>query len=81
MSRIALVGAAGAIGLSIAEALQAEGTPYRVIGRTEASLRRAFGGDPLAEIRTWNPEDTASISEALAGVETGDYRWRRWMRS
>ena len=73
MSKVALVGAAGAIGLSIAEALRAEGTPYRVIGRTEASLKRAFGGDPLAELRTWNPEDAASIREALASVETAVY--------
>ncbi len=73
MSKIALVGAAGAIGMSIAEALRAEGTPYRVIGRTEASLRRAFGGDPLAEIKTWNPDNAASIREALEGVETAVY--------
>ena len=56
MSKIALFGAAGAIGQSIAQALAAEGKPYRVVGRTEASLRKSFGADPLAEVVTWNPD-------------------------
>ena len=73
MSKIALLGAAGAMGASIADALRAEGKPYRVVGRTEASLRRAFGEDALAEIKTWNPEDDISIRQALAGVESAVY--------
>jgi nucleoside-diphosphate-sugar epimerase len=68
--RIALFGAAGAIGQSIARALAAKGQPYRVVGRSEAGLRQAFGADPLAEIVTWNPAVPASIEAAAAGIET-----------
>jgi len=70
MSKIALFGAAGAIGQSIAAAIRAEGQPYRVVGRSEASLRQAFGADPLAEIVTWNPDVPESVQAAAAGVET-----------
>ena len=70
MSKIALFGAAGAIGQSIAQALAAAGQPYRVVGRSEASLRKTFGADPLAEIVTWNPDSPASVRAAAEGVET-----------
>src|SRR6202012_4084466 len=70
MSKVALFGAAGAIGQSIAQALAAQGHPYRVVGRSEASLRKAFGADPLAEIATWDPDSPASIKAAAAGVDT-----------
>lgn len=70
MSKVALFGAAGAIGQSIAAALSSEGKPYRVVGRTEASLRKAFGADRLAEIVTWNPDSPASVRAAATGVET-----------
>jgi nucleoside-diphosphate-sugar epimerase len=70
MSKIALFGAAGAIGQSIAAALAAKGQPYRVVGRSEAGLRKAFGTDPLAEIVTWNPDSPASVQAAAAGIET-----------
>jgi len=70
MSKIALFGAAGAIGQSIAQALSAQGRPYRVVGRSEATLRRAFGADPLAEIVTWDPDNAASVQAAASGVET-----------
>ena len=69
MSKVALVGAAGAIGKSIAAALSAEGRPYRVIGRAHAPLVQAYGRDPLAEIATWNPADPASVRRALAGTD------------
>jgi len=70
MSRIALFGAAGAIGHSIAAALSAQGRPYRVVGRHEAPLRKAFGHDPLAEIATWDPEVPASVEAAARGIDT-----------
>jgi nucleoside-diphosphate-sugar epimerase len=70
MSKIALFGAAGAIGQSIAKALATRGEPYRVVGRSEASLRKAFGADPLAEIVVWNPDEPVSVQAAAAGVET-----------
>ena len=70
MSKIALFGAAGAIGQSIAHALAAQGQPYRVVGRSEASLRKAFGADPLAEIATWDPDSPDSIKAAATGIDT-----------
>jgi nucleoside-diphosphate-sugar epimerase len=70
MSRIALFGAAGAIGQSVAAALRAAGRPYRVVGRNEGSLRQAFGADPLAQIVTWNPDSPASLRAAAEGIET-----------
>lgn len=70
MSKIALFGAAGAIGTSIAAALQAAGQPYRVVGRDAGKLRATFGADPLAEIVTWNPDDPASVQAAATGIDT-----------
>ena len=70
MSKVALFGAAGAIGQSIATALSSKRRPYRVVGRSEASLRNAFGTDPLAEIVTWNPDSPVSVVAAAQGVET-----------
>lgn len=49
---VALVGATGAVGRSVAAALARGGRPYRAIGRTRSSLEEAFGPDPLAELAT-----------------------------
>jgi nucleoside-diphosphate-sugar epimerase len=70
MSTVALFGAAGVIGQSIGAALSAQGLRYRVVGRSEAGLRKAFGGDRLAEIVTWDPDSPASVQAAAAGVQT-----------
>ncbi|RKI17253.1 NAD-dependent epimerase/dehydratase family protein [Corallococcus sp. AB030] len=70
METVALFGASGVIGQSVARALQAQGRAYRVVGRSEGSLRREFGADPRAEVVTWNPEDPASIRAAARGVRT-----------
>jgi nucleoside-diphosphate-sugar epimerase len=67
---IALFGAAGAIGQSVARAASAEGAPYRVVGRSREALASAFGADPLAEIVTWNPDDPASVRAAATGADT-----------
>jgi nucleoside-diphosphate-sugar epimerase len=68
--KVALFGAAGAMGQSIAAALQARGRPYRVVGRSRESLTRSFGQDPLAEIATWDPDDPESVRAAARGVDT-----------
>lgn len=73
MGEVALLGAAGAAGTSIAEALRSQGTPYRVVGRSEERLRQAFGNDPLAEITAWNLDDEGSVRRALDGIETAIY--------
>lgn len=65
-----LLGAAGAIGHSIAATLRQRGESYRVVGRSRASLEEGFGADPQAEIATWNPDDPASIRAALRGTGT-----------
>jgi nucleoside-diphosphate-sugar epimerase len=68
MEKIGLFGAAGAIGQSVAAELRARRIPYRVVGRTRPSLQAAFGGDPLAEIVTWDPADPQSVRAAARGL-------------
>jgi uncharacterized protein YbjT (DUF2867 family) len=70
MSKIALFGAAGAIGKSLATALSLAGQPYRVVGRDAARLHESFGADPLAEIVAWNPDVPASVQAAASGIDT-----------
>jgi nucleoside-diphosphate-sugar epimerase len=70
MAQMALFGAAGAIGGSLAAVLRARGEPYRVVGRSRAALAAAFGADPLAEIVIWNPDDPASVRAAAEGIDT-----------
>jgi nucleoside-diphosphate-sugar epimerase len=73
MNKIALFGAAGAIGQSIAITLRQQQRGYRVVGRSDASLRKAFGSDPRAEIVTWNLDDDASVRRAAEGIDAGIY--------
>ena len=68
--KVALFGAAGAIGQSIAAAYRQAGRPYRVVGRSRAALVQGFGQDPLAEIVTWNPDDPESVRAAARGIDT-----------
>ena len=70
MSTLALFGASGATGTVIAQALDAAGISYRVVGRSRAALEKTFGASPLAEIVTWNPDDPASVRAAAADVDT-----------
>ena len=71
--RVVLLGATGAIGESIAAELRKRGESYRAVGRDRASLDRAFGSDPLAEIAIWNPDDPASVRAALRGADAAVY--------
>lgn len=68
--RIALLGATGAIGASIANALSAAGTPFAVVGRSAAGLAAAFSAFPLTTQRIWNPDDAASLRAAVRGMDT-----------
>ncbi len=70
MSKIAIFGATGSIGQSIAAALRAAGQPYRVVGRSRSALEAQYGADPLAEIVTWNPDNSDSVREAAQNIET-----------
>ena len=70
MGKVALFGAAGAIGKSLAAALHDNHREYRVVGRSREALQRTFGSDPLAEIVTWNPDDAASVRAAAQDIDT-----------
>ena len=68
MSKIALFGAAGAIGQSIAKAVSAQGTPYRVVGRSPDALAAAFGADAWPRSSS-DPDDPASVRAAASRVD------------
>jgi nucleoside-diphosphate-sugar epimerase len=70
---LVLLGATGAVGGSIAAELRRRGESYRVVGRDRASLDRAFGSDPLAEIAVWSPADASSARAALRGADAVVY--------
>jgi len=70
MSRITLLGASGAMGKSIADALRNAGEPYRVVARSRSALQAAFASDPQAEIVTWDPDNPESVRAALRGTGT-----------
>ncbi len=70
MGKVGLLGASGAIGRSIAAALSARGTQYRVIGRSRTSLEASFGHEVLAEIATWDPQVPESVRAACDGLES-----------
>jgi nucleoside-diphosphate-sugar epimerase len=72
-AKVGLFGAAGAIGQSIAAALDAAGRPYRAIGRSRTALEAAFGHARGAEIVTWNPDEPASVAAAAQGLHTAIY--------
>ena len=68
MQKIAIIGAAGAIGRTIAQTLRSRSAAYRVVSRDRQRLINEFGDDPLAEIVTWNPDDPASVQIGRAHV-------------
>ncbi len=70
MERIALFGATGALGRSIASALEAQNRPYRVVARSAEALLEQFGDHPGAERVVWNPDDGDSVRHAAAGMDT-----------
>ncbi len=72
MGTIALLGATGSLGRSIARLLSARGQTYRAVSRSPMALKVRFA-DPLAEPILWDPEQLASIRSALQGAETAVY--------
>ena len=70
VERIGLVGAAGAMGRSLSQALVGRERSFRVIGRSATGLEATFGRVPGAERATWNPEDPASVRAAVRGLDT-----------
>ena len=69
---VALIGATGAVGRAIAGVLGEQGRAYRAIGRSEASLKAAYGHDAHAELKTWNA-GTDSARTALEGCDSAVY--------
>ena len=67
MERVAIFGAAGAIGQSVAPELERRGIPYRVVGRSKEKLERAF---PKAEVFPADLADPRSAGAAARGVDT-----------
>lgn len=65
--KVAIVGAAGAIGHAVASELNRRGTQYRVIGRERAKLEAAFGG--RAEVEPVDIGDAAQARRVLAGID------------
>ena len=70
MAKLALIGAAGAVGNSVAGTLRLRSEAFRVVGRRRAELEKCFGNDSLAEIATWDPNDPASVRSACRGIDT-----------
>jgi nucleoside-diphosphate-sugar epimerase len=68
---IAIFGAAGAIGRSLAAELEARRMPFRAVGRSESRLAEAFGRlDTATEIVTADLADPDAARRAARGVET-----------
>ena len=63
MPKIALFGAVGAIGQSIASALRSQGQPYRVVGRSQHSLLCHTGeGSSLASRSRLHARSIAAVT-------------------
>ncbi len=70
IQKVAIFGAAGAIGLAVASELERRGIPFRAVGRTRAKLEKAFGALKHAEIFDADIADLRSASAAARGVDT-----------
>lgn len=70
MEPIGLVGAAGAMGRSVGQALAGRGRPFRVIGRSARALEESFRRMPGVEQVTWKPEEPGSVRAAVRGLDT-----------
>ena len=70
MENVAIFGAAGAIGQSVAPELERRGIPFRVVGRSREKLERAFAGLSHAEIFPADLGDPRSAGAAARGIDT-----------
>jgi len=70
MERVALFGAAGAIGHAVAPELERRGIEFRVVGRSRQRLEEAFGKLAHAEIFPADLADQRAAGEAARGVDT-----------
>lgn len=70
VERIGLVGAAGAMGRAVGQALAERGKSFRVIGRSAAALEKSVRGLPGVERVSWSPDDATSVRAAVRGLDT-----------
>jgi len=67
MQKVAIFGAAGAVGRAVGAELARRGIPFRAVGRSRAKLAAAF---PQAEIVAADLADPQAAIEAARGVDT-----------
>jgi nucleoside-diphosphate-sugar epimerase len=70
VERVAIFGAAGAIGQSVAPELERRAIPFRAVGRSRNKLERAFAAYRHAEIFPADLADPRSAGAAARGVDT-----------
>src|SRR5712691_217429 len=70
MLKVAIFGAAGAIGHAVCAELERRGVPFRAVGRTRQKLEEAFGHMGHAEIFAANLSEIRSAADAARGVDT-----------
>jgi len=70
LQKVAIFGAAGAIGHALAPELARRGIPFRAVGRRRQILEAAFGGVAGAEIVDADLADPAQAERAAQGVDT-----------
>jgi len=70
LQKVALFGAAGAIGSALAPELARRGIPFRAVGRRREILAAAFGALAGAEIVEADLSDAAQAERAAQGVDT-----------
>ena len=73
MRKVAIFGAAGAIGKTVGPELDRRGIPFRAVGRNKSKLVDAFGKLKQAEIVTADLADTRAATDAARGVDTVIY--------
>lgn len=73
IGRVAIFGAAGAIGQTLADELERRGAAYRVVGRSRAKLEKAFGQRRHAEIFEADLGDLRSAGAAAREIDTVFY--------
>jgi nucleoside-diphosphate-sugar epimerase len=70
MQKVAIFGAAGAIGRALARELRFRDIQFRAVGRTQAKLAEAFGEMRQAEVVPADLADPQAATEAARGVDT-----------
>jgi len=69
--KYAIFGATGSVGKALAVELAKKGSNFRVVGRSEESLRRHFRAyEPLVEYSEADLADPLAAARAAAGVDT-----------